>query len=60
MRNVVVMGDLKVTKRTRSPLGDPNFKFVFITPKYRHGAHTTPVDLDWMSYVWPVRRHVPA
>jgi len=52
VRNVVKpWSELKVTKH---PLAakDPNFKFVFITPKYRHGAHTTPVDLDWMSYMF--------
>jgi nitrate reductase alpha subunit len=52
VRNVVKSwAELKVTKH---PLAakDPNFKFVFITPKYRHGAHTTPVDLDWMSYMF--------
>ncbi|MBM4414780.1 MAG: molybdopterin oxidoreductase [Chloroflexi bacterium] len=52
VRNVVKpWSDLKVTKH---PLAakDPSYRFVFITPKYRHGAHTTPVDLDWMSYLF--------
>jgi len=30
---------------------DPNYRFVFHTPKYRHGAHSTPVDLDIIA-VW--------
>ncbi|GMU39288.1 MAG: hypothetical protein AMXMBFR23_01540 [Chloroflexota bacterium] len=31
---------------------DGAYRFVFITPKYRHGAHSTPVDLDWMSMMF--------
>jgi nitrate reductase alpha subunit len=35
-------------KHTRHPLQqhDAAFRFIFHTPKYRHGAHTTPVDTD--------------
>jgi nitrate reductase / nitrite oxidoreductase, alpha subunit len=41
-------------KATRHPLHgrDPRFRFIFLTPKYRHGAHTTPTDLDWMGYIF--------
>jgi nitrate reductase alpha subunit len=41
-------------KLTRHPLAeaDDRYRFVFITPKYRHGAHTTPVDLDWMTLLF--------
>src|SRR5690606_32275313 len=31
---------------TRHPLTDYGYRFIFHTPKYRHGAHTTPVDVD--------------
>lgn len=52
VRNVVMpWSELKLTK---NPLQerDDRFRFIFITPKYRHGAHTTPVDLDWMAYMF--------
>jgi nitrate reductase alpha subunit len=41
-------------KTTQHPLTakDSRYKFIFITPKYRHGAHTTPVDLDWMAMLF--------
>lgn len=28
---------------------DPAYRFIFHTPKYRHGAHTTPIDLDMVA-----------
>ena len=31
---------------TQHPLNKEGYKFIFHTPKYRHGAHTTPVDTD--------------
>jgi nitrate reductase alpha subunit len=31
------------------PLGDQGFRHVFHTPKYRHGAHTMPIDTDFMA-----------
>jgi nitrate reductase / nitrite oxidoreductase, alpha subunit len=34
--------------RTRHPLHAAGYTYVFHTPKYRHGAHTTPVDTDLM------------
>ncbi|REK48173.1 MAG: molybdopterin oxidoreductase [Bacteroidetes bacterium] len=39
--------------KTTHPLTktDKDFKFIFHTPKYRHGAHTTPVDTDIVA-VW--------
>ena len=52
VRNIVRSWDeLKVTKH---PLAeeDDRYKFLFITPKYRHGAHSTPVDLDWISMLF--------
>lgn len=36
-------------KKTDHPLRKDGFTHLFITPKYRHGAHTTPVDLDLSS-----------
>ncbi len=40
-------------KKTKHPLNakDPKYKFIFHTPKFRHGAHTTPVDTDIIA-VW--------
>lgn len=39
--------------KTQHPLTehDPDYRFIFHTPKYRHGAHTTPVDVDIVA-VW--------
>jgi nitrate reductase alpha subunit len=41
-------------RRTRHPLtvADESYRFVFQTPKYRWGAHTTAVDSDWMSMLF--------
>lgn len=36
---------------THHPLEQEGYKFIFHTPKYRHGAHTTPVDTDIIA-VW--------
>jgi nitrate reductase alpha subunit len=34
--------------------------FIFHTPKYRHGSHTTPIDTDMIAVsVRPVRRRLP-
>ncbi|MCX7960647.1 MAG: molybdopterin-dependent oxidoreductase [Burkholderiales bacterium] len=47
MRNTVLeTGTLLGTKH---PLLDKGFRYIFHTPKYRHGAHTTPVDTDYMA-----------
>ncbi len=49
VRNIVLpWSELSATKHPLSEQ-DPNFRFIFLTPKYRHGAHTTPIDLDWMA-----------
>ena len=46
-RNIVVApGQLLETHHPNVPLG---FGYVFHTPKYRHGSHTTPIDTDLMS-----------
>jgi nitrate reductase alpha subunit len=39
-------------KRTQHPLAKDGFNFVFHTPKYRHGAHTTPVDSDVVAVLF--------
>ncbi len=31
---------------TRHPLRQYGYEFIFHTPKYRHGSHTTPIDVD--------------
>lgn len=50
-RNVVKSwNEEKVTKHPLTNM-DKDFKFIFHTPKYRHGAHTTPVDTDIVA-VW--------
>ncbi|MEX0655835.1 MAG: molybdopterin-dependent oxidoreductase [Phycisphaeraceae bacterium] len=36
---------------TSHPLKKDGYNLIFHTPKYRHGAHTTPVDLDIIA-VW--------
>ncbi len=49
VRNVIVKpADLTKTKHPRRKDG---LSLIYITPKYRHGAHTTPVDTDIIS-VW--------
>lgn len=35
--------------QSQHPRTKDGLKFIFITPKYRHGAHTTPVDLDVLA-----------
>ena len=49
VRNVVIKPE-DLTK-TRHPRRKDGFTLIYITPKYRHGAHTTPVDVDIIS-VW--------
>ena len=36
---------------SRHPLRDDGYRFIFHTPKYRHGAHTTAVDTDIVA-IW--------
>jgi nitrate reductase alpha subunit len=43
-RNVVLTW--AEAKKTQHPLTKQGFKFIFHTPKYRHGSHTTPIDTD--------------
>ena len=39
-------------KRTAHPLAKDGYKFIFHTPKYRHGAHTMPVDVDVIAVLF--------
>ena len=34
------------------PLIKDGYKFIFHTPKYRHGAHTTPIDTDMVAILF--------
>jgi nitrate reductase alpha subunit len=43
-RNVVLSWE--EAKKTAHPLAKAGYRFIFHTPKYRHGAHTTPIDTD--------------
>ena len=49
-RNVVLTWD--ETKKTKHPLMKDGFKFIFHTPKYRHGSHTTPIDTDMIAVLF--------
>lgn len=37
---------------SQHPLGPSGFQHVFHTPKYRHGAHTMPIDTDFMAVLF--------
>jgi nitrate reductase alpha subunit len=40
------------TKGSPHPLIKDGYRFIFHTPKYRHGAHTTPVDTDMIAVLF--------
>ncbi len=40
------------TSKTAHPLAKDGYKFVFHTPKYRHGAHTMPIDTDMIAVLF--------
>jgi nitrate reductase alpha subunit len=46
-RNVVLTPEELLT--TQHPLLQQGYRYVFHTPKYRHGSHTTPIDTDLIS-----------
>ncbi|MEW5853619.1 MAG: molybdopterin-dependent oxidoreductase [Myxococcota bacterium] len=50
VRNVVLTGEELL--RSKHPLRAKNFSHIYHTPKYRHGAHTTPVDTDFTSVLF--------
>jgi nitrate reductase alpha subunit len=39
-------------KKTAHPLAKDGYKFIFHTPKYRHGSHTTPIDTDMIAVLF--------
>ncbi|GMV97757.1 MAG: hypothetical protein AMXMBFR83_21120 [Phycisphaerae bacterium] len=39
-------------KNTPHPLAKDGYRFVFHTPKYRHGSHTTPIDTDMIAVLF--------
>lgn len=43
-RNVVMTW--AEARTSQHPLAKQGYKFIFHTPKYRHGSHTTPIDTD--------------
>jgi len=47
MRNTTY--DAEALLASRHPLRDRGWDHVFHTPKYRHGAHTMPIDTDYMA-----------
>jgi nitrate reductase alpha subunit len=49
-RNVVLSWE--ECKKTAHPLKKDGYKFVFHTPKYRHGAHTMPIDTDLIAVLF--------
>ena len=48
-RNVVLTAEQLLA--SRHPLAEDGYRFIFHTPKYRHGAHTTAVDTDIVA-IW--------
>jgi nitrate reductase alpha subunit len=50
VRNVVY--DSSGLVESRHPLAKDGYRFVFHTPKYRHGAHTMPVDTDQIAHLF--------
>lgn len=49
-RNVVLTWP--EAKQTVHPRAKEGFKFIFHTPKYRHGAHTMPIDTDMVALLF--------
>ncbi|HXH28962.1 MAG TPA: molybdopterin oxidoreductase, partial [Candidatus Polarisedimenticolia bacterium] len=49
-RNVVK--SWKEEQASPHPLAGQGYRFVFHTPKYRHGAHTMPVDVDMIAVLF--------
>jgi nitrate reductase / nitrite oxidoreductase, alpha subunit len=50
MRNEML--DVEGTLKSKHPLVDRDFRYIFHTPKYRHGSHTTPIDTDYMQLLF--------
>ncbi len=49
-RNVVL--SWAEARRTVHPRAREGFRFIFHTPKYRHGAHTMPIDTDMVAVLF--------
>lgn len=49
-RNVVMTW--AEASRSAHPLAKDGYRFVFHTPKYRHGAHTMPIDTDMVAMLF--------
>jgi nitrate reductase alpha subunit len=51
-RNVVFTWD--ALRSSKHPLNeaDDSYRFIFQTPKYRWGAHSTAVDMDWIAMLF--------
>jgi nitrate reductase alpha subunit len=50
VRNVVK--PWSAVAKTSHPLMKDGYKFIFHTPKYRHGSHTTPIDTDMVAILF--------
>lgn len=50
VRHVMHAGE--ALKKTAHPLMAKGFTHIYHTPKYRHGAHTTPVDTDFTGVLF--------
>jgi nitrate reductase / nitrite oxidoreductase, alpha subunit len=49
-RNVVLTWE--EARKTSHPRAKEGFRFIFHTPKYRHGSHTTPIDTDMVAVLF--------
>jgi nitrate reductase alpha subunit len=49
-RNVVLTWE--ECRKSAHPLAKDGYKFIFHTPKYRHGAHTMPIDTDMVAVLF--------
>ncbi len=49
-RNVVLPWE--AVEKSSHPLFNDGYRFIFHTPKYRHGAHTTPIDVDMIAVLF--------
>lgn len=50
VRNVIV--PWSQARDSQHPLHSDGYRFVFHTPKFRHGAHSTPVDIDTIAVLF--------
>ncbi len=51
-RNVVMSWDRLAQSSHPLHEQDPRFRYIFQTPKYRWGAHSTAVDADWIAMLF--------